>query len=130
MRVMQGLGLVGIALAAGPLGVIAAYLATMGVHGAANPVHQGLLHRAAPTTHRATVLSANSMTAQSGSAVGGIVLGAVADATTLSTAMLAGAAALAVAAPLYLLAGRAGAARRSPGPLSGGPAPPPRSVAP
>ena len=72
-------------------------------------MHQGLLHRAVEGgSHRATVVSANSLTAQSGGAVGGIALGALADATSLTTAMLVGAAVLASAAPLYL------AGRRSP----------------
>jgi predicted MFS family arabinose efflux permease len=67
-----------------------------------------MLHRAVvgPST-RATVVSANSLTAQTGGALGGIALGALADATSLTTATLAGAAVLAIAAPLYLLAGRA-----------------------
>jgi DHA1 family tetracycline resistance protein-like MFS transporter len=67
-----------------------------------------MLHRAVvgPST-RATVVSANSLTAQTGGALGGIALGALADATSLTTASLAGAAVLAVAAPLYLVAGRA-----------------------
>jgi hypothetical protein len=103
LRIAQGLAVVGIALAAGPLGVIAAFLATMCVHGAANPVHSSLLHRAVEGPgHRATVVSANSLTAQTGGALGGIALGALADATTLPTAILVGAAVLAAAAPLYL----------------------------
>jgi predicted MFS family arabinose efflux permease len=107
LRVAQGLAVVGIALAAGPVGVIAAFLATMCVHGAANPVHSSLLHRAVEgPTHRATVVSANSLTSQAGGAVGGIALGALADATTLPTAILVGAAVLAAAAPLYLPARR------------------------
>jgi predicted MFS family arabinose efflux permease len=108
LRIIQGLTVVGIALATGPIGLLAAYLATMGIHGAANPVHQGMLHRAVtgPST-RATVVSANSLTAQTGGALGGIALGALADGTSLTTATLAGAAVLAVAAPLYLIAGRA-----------------------
>ncbi|MDP9444608.1 MAG: hypothetical protein M3P83_09785, partial [Actinomycetota bacterium] len=104
MRVAQGLTVVGIAVAAGPVGVIAAYLATMAVHGAANPVHQGLLHRAVEgPSHRATVVSANSLTAQSGGALGGIALGALADGTSLTAATLVGAGVLAAAAPLYLV---------------------------
>lgn len=103
MRVAQGLTTAAIALAAGPIGVVAAYLVTMGIHGAANPVHQGLLHRAVDgPSHRATVVSANSMTALGGGALGGIALGALADATDLTTAIVAGAAVLAAAAPLYL----------------------------
>jgi predicted MFS family arabinose efflux permease len=108
LRVTQGVTVVAIALASGPIGVIAAYLATMGVHGAANPVHQGLLHRAVTgPSHRATVVSANSLAAQGGFAVGGIALGALGDLTTLTTAMLLGAVILAAAAPLYSVAGRA-----------------------
>jgi MFS family permease len=108
LRVVQGLTVVGIGLAAGPIGLLAAYLATMAVHGAANPVHQGMLHRAVigPST-RATVVSANSLTAQTGGALGGIALGALADAASLTTATLVGAVILAIAAPLYLIAGRA-----------------------
>lgn len=108
LRVVQGLTVTGIGLATGPIGLLTAYLATMAVHGAANPVHQGMLHRAVlgPST-RATVISANSLTAQTGGALGGIALGVLADAASLTTATLAGAAVLAVAAPLYLVAGRA-----------------------
>jgi MFS family permease len=108
LRVVQGLTVVGIGLAAGPIGLLAAYLATMAVHGAANPVHQGMLHRAVlGPSIRATVVSANSLTAQTGGALGGIALGALADAAGLATATLVGAGVLAIAAPLYLLAGRA-----------------------
>ena len=103
LRIVQGLTVVGIAIAAGPIGVIAAFLLTLTAHGAANPVHAALLHRTVVgPTHRATVVSANSMTAQTGAMAGGIALGALADATTLTTAILAGALILAAAAPLYL----------------------------
>lgn len=103
LRIVQGMTVVGIAIAAGPIGVIAAFLLTLTAHGAANPVHAALLHRTVVgPTHRATVVSANSMTAQTGAMAGGIALGALADATTLTTAILAGALILAAAAPLYL----------------------------
>ncbi|MGZ5410250.1 MAG: hypothetical protein ACXWDJ_09685 [Aeromicrobium sp.] len=49
MRLAQGVTVAWIALLAGPAGVIVAYVATMAVHGAANPVHQGMPHRAVPT---------------------------------------------------------------------------------
>lgn len=102
---VQALGVVAIALLGGPAGVIGAFTVVMVVHGAANPVHQGLLHRAVTDPgQRTTVASANSLTASVGGALGGILLGALADATTLSTAILAGAATLALAAPLYRLA--------------------------
>lgn len=121
MRVGQGVTVVGMALAAGPYGVLAAYLVTYAIHGGANPVHQGLLHRAVDSSHRTTMVSANSMTAMSGAAVGGIALGALADATSVATAMVAGAVVLAAAAPLYLLA-----RTRTPAPLR---APTPERVA-
>jgi predicted MFS family arabinose efflux permease len=66
-------------------------------------VHYGMVHRAVESSHRATVVSANSLTSQVGGALGGIVLGALADATSISTAMLVAAVVLAAAAPLYLV---------------------------
>jgi MFS family permease len=117
---VQAATVVGIGLATGVVGVVAAYLATMAVHGAANPVHSGLLHRAVTDpSRRATVLSANSMTGHMGNAVSGIALGALADAAGLGPAVVAGAALLAVAAPLYLLT-----ARRRPTPAGRGVHPP------
>lgn len=112
LRIAQGATVVGIALAAGPVGVIVAYVLTMGVHGAANPVHQGLLHGAVVDPGgRATVVSANSLTASAGGMLGGIALGALADTAGLTTAIVVGAVILAAAAPLYLVAGRVGQGR-------------------
>lgn len=107
LRVVHGLTVIGMALAAGPAGVIAAYLANYAIHGAANPVHFGLLHRQVSGDHRATVLSVNSMASLSAGAIGGIVLGWLADTASVPVAMIAGAVALSAAAPLYLLAQRA-----------------------
>jgi MFS family permease len=107
MRVVQGLTVIGMALAAGPAGVIAAYLMNYAVHGAANPVHFSLLHRQVGSDRRATVLSVNSMVALSSGAIGGIVLGWLADTTSVPVAMIVGAVALSAAAPLYLPAHRA-----------------------
>jgi MFS family permease len=106
LRVLQGATVVGMALLAGPVGVLAAYLLCYVVHGAANPVHMGLLHRQVDGPYRTTVLSLNSMVAQPAGALGLLVLTALADATSVSTAMLVGAAVLAAAAPLYLVARR------------------------
>ena len=106
LRILQGLTVVGMALLAGPAGVLAAYLLCYVVHGAANPVHMGLLHRQVDGPYRTTVLSLNSMMAQPAGALGLLTLTALADATSVSTAMLAGAAVLAAAAPLYLVARR------------------------
>lgn len=102
---LQALTVIGIALVAGPIGVIVTYVTTMGLHGAANPVHQGLLHRAVTDpTRRATVSSANSLAANLGGGIGGITLGALADHISLTTAILTGAGLLLLAAPLYLRA--------------------------
>lgn len=107
LRLLHGAAVVAMALAAGPVGVIVAYLANYWAHGATAPVHYGMVHRAVDSAHRATVVSANSLTSQVGGAVGGIALGALADATSISTAMITGAVVLAAAGPLYLV-------RRSP----------------
>ena len=114
LRVFQGITVVAMAIAAGPVGVIAAYLATYGIHGAANPVHVALLHREVGADHRATVLSVNSMASMSSGAIGGIVLGWLADTAGLTTAMVTGAVLLALGAPLYLPAHRAERRRRVP----------------
>ncbi len=112
LRVLQGATVVGMALSAGPVGVLAAYLACYTIHGAANPLHQSLLHRQVDGEYRTTVISINSMMAQPAGALGGVALGALADAATVPVAMLVGAAVLAAAAPLYLPA-RSQSAQRS-----------------
>jgi MFS family permease len=104
MRLAQGATVVGMALLAGPVGVLIAFLLCYVVHGAANPVHSGLLHRQVDGPYRNSVISLNSMMAQPAGAVGGLTLTALADATSVSVAMLVGAGVLAAAAPLYLAA--------------------------
>jgi MFS family permease len=102
LHVVQGGTVVAMGLLAGPVGVLVAYLACYTVHGAANPVHSGLLHRQVDGPYRTSVISLNSMMGQPGFAIGAIALTALADATSVSTAMLVGAFVLAVAAPLYV----------------------------
>lgn len=106
MRLAQGAAVAGMGLFAGVIGILTAYLACYIVHGASNAAHKTLLHRQAQGPVRATVVSLNSMLGQPASAIGLIVLTALADATSISTAMFVGAAVLAAAAPLYLLAWR------------------------
>ena len=108
LRILQGVTVVGMGLFAGPVGVLVAYLACYAVHGASNPLHSGLLHRQVDGPYRTSVLSLNSMMAQPAGALGGVVLTALAAATSISTAMVVGAVVLAVAAPLYLPAWLAG----------------------
>jgi MFS family permease len=106
LRVLQGLAVVGLGLATGVPGVIAAYLAAYVVHGASNPAHLTLLHRQVDHSLRATVSSLNSMASLSAGALGLIALTSLAEATSLDTAMFVGAVILAAAAPLYIPAWR------------------------
>jgi predicted MFS family arabinose efflux permease len=110
MHLLQAVTVVGMALFAGPVGILAAFLACYVIHGAVNPLYQGLLHRQVDGPYRTTVLSMASMASQPAGALGGIVLGALAGATSVSIAMLVGAVVLVMAAPLYLPARKAGAA--------------------
>ncbi|MFD1371623.1 MFS transporter [Actinoplanes sichuanensis] len=103
LRITQGLTVAGMGLFAGPVGVIGAFLICYAVHGAANPVHSGLLHRQAEGPYRASLLSLNSMVAAPGFAIGAVVLTAVAAGAGTTVAILAGAVVLAAAAPLYLV---------------------------
>ncbi|MER7890259.1 MFS transporter [Micromonospora sp. NPDC094482] len=121
MLLLQGGTVVGMGLLAGPVGVLLAYLACYTVHGAANPLHQGLLHRQVDGPYRTSVISLNSMMGQPGFAIGAVALTALADTVSVTAAMLVGAVVLALAAPLYLPAWRAG---RGSGPVSPGPTSP------
>ncbi|WP_018253161.1 MFS transporter [Salinispora mooreana] len=107
LRIAQGVTVVGMALLAGPVGVLIAFVVCYVVHGASNPLHMGLVHRQVDGPYRTSVVSLNSMVAMPAGAAGGIVLGLVADRAGVSVAMLAGAVVLAIAAPLYLPAWRA-----------------------
>ncbi len=106
LRVAQGLTVVGMGLFAGPIGVIAAYLLCYAVHGAANPVHSGLLHRQVDGPYRSSLISLNSMVSQPAGALGLVVLTGIAQTRSITTALLVGAVVLALAAPLYLVARR------------------------
>jgi predicted MFS family arabinose efflux permease len=102
LRLLHGIAVAGMAWALGPAGLVAAYLANYFVHGATNTVHYGMVHSAVDSVERVTVVSANSLAAQLGGAIGGIALGALADMASVSVAMVVGAVVLACAAPLYL----------------------------
>ncbi len=119
LRVVQGATVVAMGLVAGPIGLVVAYLACYMTHGASNPMHMTLLHREVEGPLRTTVLSLNSMVGQPAGAIGAIVLSALADGTSVSTAMIAGGIICAVAAPLYLPAWRAERARTAALPQQG-----------
>jgi DHA1 family tetracycline resistance protein-like MFS transporter len=108
LRVVHGLTIVGMGLLAGPAGVIGAFLLCYAVHGAANPVHSGLLHRQVEGAYRTSLLSLNSMVASTGFAIGSVVLTLMAAQAGTSAAIVAGAVLLAAAAPLYLVRDRKG----------------------
>jgi MFS family permease len=112
LRILQGATVVAMGVIAGPVGVVVAYLACYVAHGASNPMHMTLLHREVDGPHRTTVISMNSMVSQPAGAIGAIVLASLADATSLSTAMIVGGIVCALAAPLYIPAWRAELARR------------------
>ena len=117
-RILQGLTVAGLGFFAGPVGVIAAYIACNAVHGTSNAAHRILLHRQASGNVRATVVSLNSWVAQPAGALGTIALTALADATSVSVAMYTGAVILAAAAPLYLPAWRQARAAAAVAPIS------------
>jgi predicted MFS family arabinose efflux permease len=70
-------------------------------------MHTTLLHRQVDGPHRTTVLSMNSMVSQPAGAIGAIVLAALADGTSVTTAMVVGGILCAAAAPFYIPAWRA-----------------------
>jgi cyanate permease len=106
LRVLQAVAVVGLGWSGGVAGVVTAYLFCYLANGASFPAHMTLLHRQVEGPVRATVVSLNSMMAQPAGAIGAIALTALADGTSVSTAMYAAAAVLALAAPLYIPAWR------------------------
>lgn len=109
VRVVHGLAIVGLALAAGPVALAVTYLVAFGAHGAANPAHQILLHRESPGHLRATMLSVNSMAGLGAGAVGTLLLGGLADLLGTAGAIALGGVAVLVAASLYRAVDRRGA---------------------
>lgn len=106
MRVFQATTVVGMAALGGVIGLVTAYLLCYAIHGVANPIHLAMIHEQAVSSNRATVISMNSMSAMAAGAMGGIVLGAIADASGTAAGMYVGGLVLAAAAPLYIIAGR------------------------
>ena len=118
LRIVQGVTIVAMGLLAGPLGLVTAFLACYMTHGAANPMHTTLLHRQVDGPHRTTVLSINSMVGQPAAALGAIALAALADGTSVATAIIVGGIICALAAPLYIPAWRAERGRSAPAELA------------
>ena len=105
-RVLNGAFVVLMGLAAGPVGLIAAFLAAYTLHGSAGPMHNTLLHRQAGAANRATVLSINSMVAGGSASLGLLVLGPLAEYTSTATAIIVAGAFSILGAVLYVPARR------------------------
>ena len=105
-RVLNGAFVVLMGLAAGPVGLITAFLAAYTLHGTAGPMHNTLLHRQAGPANRATVLSINSMVAGGAASLGLLVLGPLAEYTSTATAIVVAGAFSILGAVLYLPARR------------------------
>ncbi|MFD6140133.1 MFS transporter [Promicromonospora sp. NPDC060271] len=89
-RVLNGLGAVWMGLALGPVGLVAAYLVTYGLHGANGPAYQALLHREAEARNRSTVLSMASMVSFAAFSLGAPALGWASGVLSIQAAMVIG----------------------------------------
>lgn len=103
LRLVQGATVIGMGLAAGPLGLIAGLLATYAVHSAAGAIYETLLHEQVGSDNRATVLSLASMAGQPAGSFGAVVLGVIATGASTGVAIVVGGLVLALAAPLFLV---------------------------
>jgi predicted MFS family arabinose efflux permease len=106
LRVVQGAAVAVMAVGGGPLGLVTGYLGFYLVHGSANVVHYGMVHRLIDDDHRTTVISANSLASRLGGIAGTAGLGALATGAGIPAGLAVAAAVLAAAAPLYRVAGR------------------------
>ena len=110
-RVLNAMGAVVMGLVTGPVGLVAAYLFTYSMHGMNGPPHAALLHREAEAANRSTVLSINSMMAFLAFALAAPPLGALADRTSIGTAMVTAGALSILGSVFYLPARRRERAR-------------------
>lgn len=101
-RVLNGLGAVWMGLALGPVGLVAAYLVTYGLHGACGPAYQALLHREAESRNRSTVLSMASMLSFAAFSLATPALGWAADVLSTQAAMVIAGAFSTVGAACFL----------------------------
>ncbi len=102
LHVLLGAAVVGIALSAGAVGLIIAFLVGYIANGAVTPLHMTMLHERATSENRVTIVSVGSMAGQAAGSLGLIALTAVADGASVAAAMGLGGLALALCALLYL----------------------------
>jgi MFS family permease len=105
-RVVQAAAVGVMAIIAGPVGVVTGYLGFYLVHGAADAVHYGMVHRLVDSGRRTTVLSVSSLMARIGAAASDAGLGFVATGLGIGPAFGLAAVLLLAGAPLYRVAGR------------------------
>ncbi len=106
-RSLNAVGAIALGLAAGPIGLVLAYLLAYSTHGMNGAPHAGLLHSVAESRNRSTVLSLNSMVAFVAFAACGPLAGVLADHRGVSTAMISLGVASALGVAGYLPARRA-----------------------
>lgn len=106
VKLLNGAFVVAMGLAAGPVGLVAAYLATYALHGAGTPLTNALLHRQATAANRATVLSMGSMVAGGTYTLALLVFTPLAAHASTATAIVVAGAVSMLGAAFYLPAAR------------------------
>ena len=96
----EGLGVAGMAVAAGPAMLIAGFWTSYLVHTAFGATYNSLVHARVDDARRGTALSMTSLVFLGTASAAGVGLGALADRTSASTALALAAASLAVAAAI------------------------------
>ncbi|WP_229053159.1 MFS transporter [Aeromicrobium sp. Leaf350] len=95
---IEGLGLLAMSLAAGPELLVAGYWLGYLVHTGFGSTYNALVHARVDDAHRGTALSITSMAFLGSASLGGVLLGLLAEHTSPSSGLLAGAVAMALAA--------------------------------
>ncbi|WP_313405655.1 MFS transporter [Aeromicrobium sp.] len=103
---VEALGLVAMAAATGVGILVAGYWLCYLVHTSSGATFNALVHERVDDAQRATALSVNSMAFLGTAAAGGVALGALADASSASAALVVGSAFMGVAALLVVAAVR------------------------
>ena len=101
-RVVQALLVVAFALLEPKPWLVLSYILIYLMHGASNPAHLALLHEQATDDTRSTAASFNSFAAQIGGTAGALALPTVAAVSSLTTALLLGAAVIGMSAAGYI----------------------------
>ncbi|WP_104090487.1 MFS transporter [Arthrobacter sp. GMC3] len=101
-RILNGLFVIAMGLAAGPVGLIVGYWLAYLTHGSAGPMHNALLHREATPENRAVVLSMNSMVSGGSYSLGLLILTPLAAAASPGFALAVAGGFSVIGALLYI----------------------------